>query len=165
MPIDMNQTIAQASLDNLHDIIVPDAVGFFPVAPGWIITGALLLTLLFHFALREYQYYKKTRYKREALQELKSYTMGSREEIVLLLALAKRVGIAAYGRGKVAKLDGEHWWDFMEQHSSVKVSRAFRDHIAILLYDENTQEQGVNFKEVKSIVVDWVKTHKAIHNA
>ena len=49
MPVDMNKTIAQASLDNLHDIIVPDGVGFFPPAPGWIVVGLLLLALLFHF--------------------------------------------------------------------------------------------------------------------
>ncbi len=34
MSVKMNQTIAEASLDNLHDIIIPPAIGFFPLAPG-----------------------------------------------------------------------------------------------------------------------------------
>jgi len=50
MPLDMNKTIADASLNNLHDIMVPAAVGFFPLAPGWYIVLLLFLSLLFHFA-------------------------------------------------------------------------------------------------------------------
>ena len=49
MSTDMNKTIAEASLDNLHDIIMPDAVGLFPLAPGWVMVLLLLLALLFHF--------------------------------------------------------------------------------------------------------------------
>ena len=60
MPIDMNQTIAEASLDNLNDIIVPDAVGFFPLAPGWVIVILLVLALLFHFAFMAYSRYKRS---------------------------------------------------------------------------------------------------------
>jgi len=164
MAMDMNKTIEQASLDNLNDIIVPDAVGFFPLAPGWIIVAVLALTLLFHMAFKRYQYYKRTQYKREALQELHCLASQNAEATVSLLALAKRVGIAAYGREKVAKLDGDLWWDFMEQHAKVKVNRALRDALAALLYDKNVPFESSTFKEVKSIVHDWIKTHREVGN-
>ena len=48
MSVDMNKTIAEASLDNFHYIIVPDAVGYFPPAPGWYVLALLALALLFH---------------------------------------------------------------------------------------------------------------------
>ena len=66
MSAELNQTIVEASLDNLHDIIVPDAVGFFPLAPGWYIAFLLLLTLLFHFGYQKYKVYESEQYKRDA---------------------------------------------------------------------------------------------------
>jgi len=164
MPIDMNKTIEQASLENLNDIIVPEAVGLFPMAPGWMILGFLLLTLLFHFVLKEYLYYKKTLYKREALQELSLLTTENPEGTVTLLDLAKRVGITAYGREEVAKLDSDLWWDFMEKNSKAKVSRQLRDDIKVLLYDKNIEHVSSKFEGLKSIVEDWIKTHKVVDN-
>ena len=160
MPIDMNQTIAEASLTNLNDIIVPDAVGFFPLAPGWIIVTLLVLALLFHFALNAYHRYKKSLYKREAIKEIENYSNESREEILELLTLAKRVGIAAYGRDQIAKLSGESWWDFMEKHSKVKIDKGLRDELSGLLYDASTQHERIPYVTVKEMVTLWIKTHK-----
>ena len=164
MSIDMNKTIEEASLDNLNDIIVPDAVGFFPMAPGWIIVGFLLLTILFHFGFKQYLYYKRSLYKREALHELQSLTTESVQGTVSLLDLAKRVGIAAYGRPQVAKLDGDLWWDFMEKNSKAKVHSELREEIKVLLYNKDTQHESSKFKGLKSIVEDWIKTHKVVDN-
>ena len=119
---------------------------------------------MFHFTLKWYQHYKRTLYKREALQELQKFTTQSKEEVVSILGLAKRVGIAAYGRDKVAMLDGERWWDFIEKNSSAKVSRKFREEIALLLYDANTQELCADYKAIKSIVEEWIKTHKVVNH-
>ena len=160
MSTDMNQTIAQASLNNLNDIIVPDAVGFFPLAPGWIIMILLALALLFHFAIKAYSHYKKTLYKREAFKELESYTQESSEEILALLTLAKRVGIAAYGRRQIAKLSGESWWDFMEQNSKVKVGKDLRRELTEILYDTTKQYDSSQYTVVKEIVELWIRTHK-----
>lgn len=154
----MNKTIEEASLDNLHDIIVPDAVGLFPLAEGWYMVVLLCLALLFHVALRGYEQYKKTLYKREALREISTYSSESRETALALLALAKRVGIAAYGREEIAPLSGERWWDFMEIHSKVVVSKEIREDINSLLYDVNAHTS--DFYVIKSFVTLWIKTHK-----
>lgn len=160
MPVDMNKTIEEASLDNLHDIIVPDAVGIFPLAPGWYMLALLFLTLLFYVAMKGYTQYTKTLYKREALREISTYSSKSRETALALLSLAKRVGIAAYGREEIAPLSGESWWDFMESHSKVKVSRELRDKITTLLYDDTVQSDTSHFNTIESLVTLWVNTHK-----
>lgn len=165
MSVDLNQTIAQASLKNLNDIIVPEAVGLFPLAPGWIIVILLATSLLFHFVFKAYSRYKRSLYKREALQELESYTKESREEILALLALAKRVAIASYGRTEIAQLSGESWWDFMEQHSKVKVHKEIRAYLSNILYDVSKQGETSNYTEVKRMVALWIKTHKGNNHA
>ena len=155
MPQDMNKTIAEASLDNLHDIIVPDAVGFFPLSSGWIIVLFLALTLLFHFSFLAYKQYQKTLYKREALKELEKES-----DLLTLLSLAKRVGIVAYGRDKIALLSAEAWWDFMQMHSDVKVEQTLRTEIEKCLYDAQYEIDKSMLEKVKIMVTMWIKTHK-----
>jgi hypothetical protein len=160
MSVDMNKTIAEASLDNLHDIMVPEAVGFFPPAPGWIIVLLLLLALLFHFAVHKYKHYKKSQYRREALKELVVYKKNTKASAIALLLLAKRVGITMYGRKEVAKFTGDSWWDFMEQHSKAKVTTQMRQEIAKLLYDESFIMNDALHTDITHFVTVWIKTHR-----
>ncbi len=156
----MNKTIEEASLDNLHDIIVPDAIEFFPLAPGWIIVGILLLTLLFHFAVKGYKNYKKSLYRREALKELEVSKENGKKGSLALLALARRVAIAAYGREVAARLTGDAWWNFMEEHSKVQISGELREKITTVLYDTQSINDTSSYQKIRSIVTVWIKTHK-----
>ena len=162
MSIDINQTISQASLDNLNDIIISDAVGLFPLAPGWIIVVLLLLALVFHMAFKIYKRYERRLYKREALKELNSYSQESRDTKLALLTLAKRVAISAYGRKIIARLSEDNWWDFMEQHSKVQISKDLRTDLSDLLYDPSFKEDRLQHGVLKELVTLWIKTHRAV---
>ncbi len=157
---EMNETVAQASLDRLHDIIVPDAIGFFPPAPGWYIVVSLLAAWLFHVAVVRYKAYRESAYRRDALAELASIGATGEESALALLLLAKRVAIAAYGRQKTAGLSNEAWWDFVEAHSKVKVDDALRRSTAQLLYGEQTEITDGELKAIRDIVQKWIKTHR-----
>ncbi|MGB5507064.1 MAG: DUF4381 domain-containing protein [Sulfurovum sp.] len=164
MSVDMNQTIQEASLDNLHDIIIPDAVSFFPPAPGWFIVALLLFALIFHFVIQRYKHYKKSQYRREALKESVFYKengkKNSKEDAVVLLALAKRVGIAAYGRGNIANLSEDSWWDFMQKHSKARVNTELRQEIEKLLYEDAYTMNSVLHDNIRQLVTIWIETHK-----
>ena len=162
MSVDMNKTIAEASLNNLHDIVLPEAVGFFPLAPGWYILLLLFLTLLFHFALKHYRIYKKEQYRREAFESLAELQQKNRENTLALLSLAKRVGLSAYGRESIAILNGEDWWDFIEEHSKAKVDSALRKEIQILLYQDAATFNESTFDAVLGFVTEWISTHKVV---
>ncbi|PHS38935.1 MAG: hypothetical protein COB07_02650 [Sulfurovum sp.] len=164
MSVDLNQTIAEASLDNMHDIIVPDAVGFFPVAPGWYMLIVLFLALLLPFVMKRYRRYKGEQYKREALKELSTYSEKSKENSIALLSLAKRVALLSYGRKVVAHLSHEGWWDFMEEHSVVKVSTVFREEMQQLLYDDTYSLDDAQYDRLKQTVEVWIKRHKVQKN-
>ena len=159
MSVDMNRTIAEASLDNLQDIIVPDAPGFFPLAPGWYVLLLILLTLLLHFSYRSFLAYRQNRYRREALAEL-PHTVT----VNALLSLAKRVALAAYGREKTATLSGSEWWTFMESHSDVKIASNLRETLEKSLYDPAYKGNKETEKEVAAFVKIWIETHKRDDN-
>lgn len=160
MSVDLNQTIAEASLDNLHDIIVPEALGFFPLAPGWYMLIVLFLTLLLHVVMQRYRRYKGEQYRRDALKELSNYSEKSKENSIALLSLAKRVSLFTYGRKEVAHLSHEAWWDFMETHSVVKVSTVFREEMQQLLYDDTYSLDDAQYDSLKQTVEVWIKRHK-----
>ena len=162
MSVDMNQTIAEASLDNLHDILVPDAIGFFPLAPGWYILSLLLLTLLFHFGYQKYKVYEREQYRRDAEEELEALNDKNRENTIALLGLAKRVAISAYGRETIATLDGDRWWDFMETHSKTSVDPDLRASIKKLLYEEGITFDASVFDAVFLMVSQWIETHTVV---
>jgi len=162
MSAELNQTIEAASLDNLHDIIAPDAIGFFPLAPGWYIVLLLFLTLLFHLAWKRYKLYKKEQYKRDALAELSGLREQSKMNSIRLLSLAKRVAISAYERENIAKLSEDAWWDFMQTHSKAKISTELRKNIHTLLYEEDANVYDNLHAHVLNVVSEWIKTHKVL---
>ena len=162
MSVEMNKTIAEASLDNLHDIVLPEAVGLFPLAPGWYILLLLFLTLLFHFALKDYRNYKKEQYRRDAFEVLAGLEQKNRANTLALLSLAKRVGLSAYGREDIAILNGDDWWDFIEEHSQAKVGSALRKEIQILLYQDAATFSESTFDAVLGFVTEWIATHKVV---
>lgn len=159
MVLDMNKTIAQASLDNLHDILVPPAVGFFPLAPGWYFVLLLLLTLSLHFGDRFFLRYRRDKYRRDALVAL-----PQNSSLEALLSLAKRVGMAAYGRDITASLSGNEWWEFMEAYSEVNIAQNVRKEIERALYDKRyILAEEVN-QSVKAFVKVWIVTHRRIED-
>ena len=59
-----------ASLEHLHDIIVPPPVSMWPPAPGWYVIGAVLLVLLAILVVRVVSRWHANAYRRIALREL-----------------------------------------------------------------------------------------------
>jgi len=167
MPEDLNQTLADASLSKLHDIITPDAIGFFPLASAWYSVILLCLALGFHVAFRYYKQYEKMQYKREALELLETLkktaeTGTDKEMIVALLSLAKRVGMTAYGRENIATLSPDAWWEFVQEHSKAQISSALVGKIERLLYQDETDFSETDVKELFDLVTMWVKSHKVL---
>lgn len=159
----MNRTMAEASLDNLHDIMVPEPVGIFPLASGWIVLILLFLSLLFHFGWQKYLAYKKEQYRREALEELSLMKEPSSEHTFALLSLAKRTGMTAYGRERVAGLSNEAWWDFMQTESQTEIPDAMRALLMQFLYSDRELDDQ-SYHALFTVVESWIKTHKGLHD-
>ena len=160
---DLNATIAQASLDNLYDILPPEPIGFFPLAPGWWMVFFLLLTLLFHFVWQQYLRYKKNLYKREALEELSTLQTSNNANTLALLELPKRTAISAYSRAEVATLNDDLWWDFMQRESKVKVDASLRESLLAFLTHEKVLSQS-EYRSLYALVEQWIQTHKGGSN-
>ena len=113
-----------ASLQNLNDIVLPAAVGWWPFAAGWYLLLGLLLVALAWSGYRSLQRWMNNRYRRAALRELQLQAdrinntderdAGLRQIPILL----KRAALSVYPRSQVASLTGKDWFHFL--NSTVK---------------------------------------------
>jgi len=104
------------SLQNLNDIVLPAAVPWWPLAPGWYVLGAVLALAACWYGFRLLKRWKSNRYRRSALAELRQLRASGDVSIVSQVpALLKRTALAAFPREEVASLSGLRWIEFLQR--------------------------------------------------
>jgi len=101
----------------LRDIHLPDAVGWWPPAPGWWLV-ALLLPLLVWFI--RYLYRRLTRKSaiKQAqimLKNLRRQSNDSRQTLTEISAWLRRVALSTGDRATVAALRGDAWLAYLDK--------------------------------------------------
>ena len=113
-----------ASLANLHDIVVPAPVPWWPPAAGWYVLGLVLLSLSVWAAVALYRWHRARRYREAAMVELSAIEAGVRDPetrasaLVALPALLKRTALACWPRDRVASLTDADWWRFLDDSAA-----------------------------------------------
>jgi len=106
----------QTSLDLLNDIVQPQAVGWWPPAPGWYVLMVLLGVASLVLAWRAWQKRKQNQYRRLALQELAAIRdKGDGEALGRIPVLLKRTALSAWPRSIVASMTGPDWHQFLDR--------------------------------------------------
>lgn len=133
-----------ASLQNLNDIVLPDAIGWWPLALGWYFLFGLSLILLAWFAYTSIRRWTDDRYRRAALQQLELLAEDIRHTdkrdagLRQIPVLLKRTALSVYPRAQLASLTGRDWHNFLNS----KVSKpSFSQDTADLL-DEISYSAG-----------------------
>ena len=106
---------SQLPIPELRDIVVPNEVHSYWLAPGWI--AIILLSVLICFGLVYYAraLWQKNAYRRQALKELNNWyglqkeSALTTEHITFLSSLLKRVMLARYKSLNLAKLHSSQW--------------------------------------------------------
>ena len=105
----------------LRDLHLPDAIGWWPIAPGWWFLIALAVAALGYFLYRSFLKWRRNAPRRIALRELKriqqEYQHGV-DEISLAIELSellRRTMLAYAPRDEVAGLTGEGWLRWLDR--------------------------------------------------
>lgn len=109
-------------MELMHDVVVPEQVGWGPATAGWWILLGWLLGVGFLFARQWINERRRNRYRREALAELatieKQLHPGGQASARDIAVLIKRTALVAYPREQVASLYGEQWASFLQQSTN-----------------------------------------------
>lgn len=101
------------SLDNLRDIVIPDAPAVWPPAPGvWVAIIVVLSVVL--FAVIRW----RARRKRNAYRRAGIALLAEARTVYDVSVILKRVALAAYSREQVASLYDTEWTAFLDNTCS-----------------------------------------------
>ncbi|MBT8086672.1 MAG: DUF4381 domain-containing protein [Gammaproteobacteria bacterium] len=105
----------------LRDLHLPDAVGWWPLAPGWWLMLALLAAAFGFVAIQVYRRWRRNAPRRYALKELKrceSEYLSHRNPVLLgkqLSSLLRRGMLAYAPRAEIAGLTGAAWLEWLDR--------------------------------------------------
>ena len=106
---------------SLRDLHLPDAIGWWPLAPGWWLLIALALFglgWLLLLAWRKWRFNAPRRYAIRTLATVEAEYLANRNPVALgrqVSALLRRGMLAYAPRHEVAGLTGESWLDWLDQ--------------------------------------------------
>ena len=143
-----------ASLDRLHDVVVPPPVPWWPPTTGWTIVlialGFAVLSLLVKAFIR----WQADLYRREALALLEDPATTPAEWSGLL----KRTALAVWPREEVAHLTGREWLVFLDRTAGTTVfSDGAGKTLESIAFDPGSCE---NAGDLKALVREWILRHR-----
>jgi len=160
-----------ASLQNLNDIVLPAAIGWWPLATGWYVLIGFLLIALAWFSYRSLRRWINNGYRRAALYELqlledRVHKPGQRDASLRQIpVLLKRTALSVYPRSQVASLSGKDWFHFL--NSTVK-NPSFNENttntLNVVSYSTGELSK-VDLKATTALINasrSWLKHHQVI---
>lgn len=104
----------------LRDLHLPEAIGWWPLAPGWWFLILVVVAAIVYLSYRSVRKWRRNAMRRVALRELsriqKEYRVGV-DEITLAIELSellRRTMLAYAPREEVAGLTGDRWLHWLD---------------------------------------------------
>jgi Domain of unknown function (DUF4381) len=156
---------SQSPLDQLADIHLPAAPGYWPLALGWwmLIALSILLLIALFFWWRSVQ---KNRYRKLALKELEKIhaEFNRTQNTIIYLAgineLLKRTALTAYPKQFSASIKGTEWVMWLDSACPTthhQFTQEFSDALTIAHYQKNPQ---VDADKLKALCTTWILKHR-----
>jgi hypothetical protein len=151
-----------AALRPLH---APEAISWWPPAPGWWIVATLILITVTLAIIFLWRHWKNNRYRRHALQEVAQLKNDFSQEPLhycqQINRLLKRIGIHIWPKTVTAKLTGRSWIDFLNAQCKRQI---FSEHSIALLgksaYQAEADISPDDIDKLHNDVMQWIKQHR-----
>ena len=154
-------------LEQLHDIQLPEPIGWWPLAFSWWIlifsvTSILIGMLWYYLDLKRRNAYRVTALKK--LQQIQQQPdLNNQQKIERINRLLKQVAITTYGRREVAPLYDRQWVEFLSSTSSyIAQPQDLLQTIQLAYRDMNPQTEATSQAALDSLVAyaqKWIKGH------
>ncbi|RYD65708.1 MAG: DUF4381 domain-containing protein [Verrucomicrobiaceae bacterium] len=143
-----------ASLDRLHDLVVPPPVPWWPPTTGWAIVLVALGLAVVGLLLKAFMKWQADRYRREALSQLDDPATKPSEWSALL----KRTALVVWPREEVAGLTGKEWLAFLDRTAGMSAfSTGSGKSIESIAFDPKAGESA---GDLKVVVREWIQRHR-----
>lgn len=148
-------------LTNMHEVALPDTVGWLPSAPIWWLLAGLLVLKLLHWGWLGYVHWCDNLYRRQALQQLLLLQEADRRVIARELpALIRRVALSAWSRPLVASLSGPAWYRFLSQSSSSAEPPESLQYLCYWPEEKLAELEEEEWQRLLAWSRGWIKRHR-----
>lgn len=150
-------------LAQLHDILLPDAIGWWPLAPGW---WALLLFVLILMATAIFYRRRNTlrnHYRQQALVELFALDTLAADPAKLLQAyslLLRRTALTAQPVHFPVDIKGEAWLAWLDHQCPPSADSFLNGSGKALLSGPYEKTPAIHFNELRSLTENWIRSHR-----
>ncbi len=146
---------AAASLERLNDIALPATVPWWPLAPGWYVSSALLMFVCVWLAARIRKHWRANAYRRAALREL-----GGAESAVAIAELLRRTALVRVPRSVLAGLSGEQWADWLDARCAGPMPATVRALLAGGIY--TAPAVSPDPRTLHAYAAGWIAAHRLL---
>jgi len=146
-------TTDPASLDRLHDLVLPPAVPWWPPAPGWYAVIVLLLLAAGWLGWRLWQRWQANRYRREALRILATLA-----DAPAMAELLRRTALAMAPRIVIAGKTGEAWVDWLAAQCPEAMPATVRAQLAAGIYARPAADEDLG--ALRAYTARWIARHR-----
>lgn len=135
----------KAVLAQLKDIHLPEAISWWPPAPGWWVIMLSLAVLSGWLVWRSWVWWQALKPKRQALEILDQIEKKAKKNVpaheicAQVSQLLRRVALTYYPAESVAGLKDDAWIEFLNQHSRKINFNAVREHLLLYPYSKQTR--------------------------
>ncbi|CAN8140271.1 DUF4381 domain-containing protein [uncultured Thiomicrorhabdus sp.] len=149
-------------LQQLHDIQLPEPIGWWPMAFAWWIlllsVTSIIIGVIWYFTdLRRRNVYRRQATKN--LQKIMQQDGASSNKVMQINALLKQVAITAYGRRRVAVLHQNQWLDFLQKNANyIPQPEAIKQNVHCAYAPPNSQNQEL-VNAWHDYAQRWIKGH------
>lgn len=169
MSVENTDTFGNYLVHGIDEIIVPDAVSWWPSAPGWQVLGVIFMLFLMTQIARWAKHRWRNRYRREALRqldEIQQQAGSDHQQVVAVLPhYIKVTALQAYPRHDVASLSGDDWLAFLDAHySGPSFSKGVGKELLSVSYlpQERWQLDDGRSKQLINMTRRWIAKHKEV---
>lgn len=148
-------------LAQLKDIHLPDAIGLWPLAPGWWILALILLGLTLYAVFLVRRRASNNLYRKLALQQLES--LAKTDPILYLQQLnelLKQTVLACNPEANIAGLSGGRWLDFLDETMRQNDKQFSTGVGSVLATGPYAPKSEYQIDELEKLAKQWINQHK-----
>lgn len=142
------------SLEQLHDIVEPETIGWWPLAPGLLIVLVLLLLFAIGSLFVALRKWRRNGYRRSAIRSLLEAT--SEYEVMKIL---RRTALVVGEREQVSQMTGLAWIHWLRESGDLPPDPQFDQQLMLAAYCR-TDEPALEFEAVRQFAMQWVRCHR-----
>ena len=164
----MQDDLKQVLTEQLRDIHLPEAVGWWPLAPGWWILMFISLAILITLITRTIRNNKLNAYRVSATLETHEafalWQKGNDTAVYLktINAILKRISLHHDSTSSVANQSGINWVESLNQASKQPLSEETMQALGVACYQTKPE---TDVEHVQQQIVSWIELHDGVEHA